>query len=608
MPVRHTMDDLLPNYEQELALLRHAVATFAARHPKIAARLGISGDHCDDPHVERLLQSFALLGANIDRRLNDHYPEFSESLIGATYPQYLRPFPACAIARFDVSGLYDQVSEPSTIARGSILTGKSEDYRFRTVYDVTLAPIAIVDACYRPATAVPVNVTLPGDTSGLISLTFAAMQPGFQMGTPPGRLRVHITGAEQIVSASVDTMLLRTAVAFVEDSGCRWTQLPELPVAAVSWRPQEKLIEEDNGQPAFQSLSEYFSFSKKFDFVDVDLGALVRAAGAGEQLTLHLAIRDVHADSQTGQHLKRLATENFQLFCTPIVNLFRLTSLPLKRHIETGDYPVPPLKTDTSDGEVWSVDAVRVQTAPGKWAPVQPFSSLMHGSADTLNGPYWAFVQHDAGGPTETGQTVLTLVALDGMTADAAIDQLTVDLTYTNGNHPHTMPFGAETGDLMSEDDATGARIAVLSAPTQVKCLPREGNAMWRLISQMTPHTSTLTPAGLAELKRLLRQFVGESSRQSALIDALKDLRHRPKRLWWEGEPMPCLVLGLEVTLAVNEYAFTSGSLSALIGALELFFSRHVYENSMIEVVVISANTGVEIRRCGARPGTIPIL
>lgn len=602
------MDDLLPNYEQELNLLRRAAATFAARHPKIAARLGISGDNCDDPHVERMLQSFALLAANISRRLDDTYPEFSETLVGMTYPQYLRPIPACAIARFDVSGSYDKITQPSKVARGTLLTGKTEDYRFRTVYDVTLAPIAVTKACYRPTATVPPNVTLPADTSGLISITFATMQPGFRIGSSTRRLRVHISGTEQIVSATIDTMLLHTAAAFVEDGRSRWAALPELPVAAVGSQPQEKLLEEDNGPPAFRLLSEYFSFSKKFDFVDIDLAALVQAAGGGEQLTLHLAIRDVHPDSQAGQYLKPLASENFQLFCTPIVNLFPLTALPLKRHLETGDYPVPPLKTDTAEGEVWSIDAVRVEAKRGKSTVVQAFSSLMHGSADKLSGPYWAFVQQDGSTAPGTEDTVLTLVGLDGATAQTAIEELTVNITYTNGDRPSAMPFGSETGDLISEDDATAARIVLLDAPTETKRLPREGDAVWRLLSQMAPHTSALTREGLAELKQLLRQFASHSPRLRGLVDALKDLRHRPKRLWWQGEPMPCLMLGLEVTLAVNEYAFTSASLSALIGAMEPFFARYLHENSAVELVVISANTGVEIRRCGARLGTMPLL
>jgi hypothetical protein len=53
------MDELLPRYERELALLRRSVHDFAARYPKIAARLGLTDGEIADPHVDRLLQTFA---------------------------------------------------------------------------------------------------------------------------------------------------------------------------------------------------------------------------------------------------------------------------------------------------------------------------------------------------------------------------------------------------------------------------------------------------------------------------------------------------------------------------------------------------------------------
>ena len=69
------MNDLIQHYERELALLQRSMATFATRYPKAAARLGIAADRCDDPHVERLLQSFALVAAGISSRIEDDYPE-----------------------------------------------------------------------------------------------------------------------------------------------------------------------------------------------------------------------------------------------------------------------------------------------------------------------------------------------------------------------------------------------------------------------------------------------------------------------------------------------------------------------------------------------------
>ncbi|HSN99258.1 MAG TPA: type VI secretion system baseplate subunit TssF, partial [Candidatus Nanopelagicales bacterium] len=53
--------ELLDLYARELSYLRERGAEFAASYPKIAARLGLEGRHCSDPHVERLLESFAFL-------------------------------------------------------------------------------------------------------------------------------------------------------------------------------------------------------------------------------------------------------------------------------------------------------------------------------------------------------------------------------------------------------------------------------------------------------------------------------------------------------------------------------------------------------------------
>lgn len=94
------MEELLPYYERELSFLRRYSLEFANRYPKIAARLAQTGEQCEDPHVERMIESFALLGARINKKLDDEYPEFTEALVEVLYPHYLRPFPSCSIAQF----------------------------------------------------------------------------------------------------------------------------------------------------------------------------------------------------------------------------------------------------------------------------------------------------------------------------------------------------------------------------------------------------------------------------------------------------------------------------------------------------------------------------
>ncbi|WP_246327046.1 type VI secretion system baseplate subunit TssF [Burkholderia guangdongensis] len=477
------MDQLLPHYERELALLRRSIGTFAARYPKIAVRLGISGDHSEDPHIERMLQSFALLAADIGNRLDDNYPEFAEALLGMLYPQYLRAVPACAVAQFDVSDMFDKLTAPSVIARHTELASKAEDCRFRTVYDVTLAPVRISTARYASATAVPSDVVLPPSTTGLLSITFEVARPDLRIEAVPSPLRIHVNGAREVVGAAMDTMTMRTAAAFVENIERRWSPLTTPPLTAVGYEGAEKLINEDDGPAALRLLSEYFAFPKKFDFVDVDLTALARAVGPSQKLTLHLAVCGVHPDSWTAQRLKNLSADHLKLFCTPIVNLFQLSSLPLKRNPITNTYPVQSRNTDAAAVEIWSVDAVRATTGESRANIIHPFTSLMHGSSAKPAGPYWVLMQHNAASPSGKNETALSLVGLDGRpAADTGIEQITADVSCSNGNLPRAMRAGAEDGDLVNEQGTMVSRIVMLDAPTEVSRLPSEGDSAWRLI------------------------------------------------------------------------------------------------------------------------------
>src|SRR6185312_17387868 len=96
-------DDLLLYYERELDYLRKMAGQFAEKNPKVASRLMLEPNKCEDPHVERLLEAFAFLAARVHLRIDDDFPEISETLLNIVYPHYVRPLPAMSIveARLD---------------------------------------------------------------------------------------------------------------------------------------------------------------------------------------------------------------------------------------------------------------------------------------------------------------------------------------------------------------------------------------------------------------------------------------------------------------------------------------------------------------------------
>ena len=93
-------DSLLAYFNRELEALRGLAGEFAERHPKIAGRLRLTKDTVDDPHVGRLLEGVAFLGARVQHRLDDEFPELTDGLLSVLYPHYLAPMPSVAITRF----------------------------------------------------------------------------------------------------------------------------------------------------------------------------------------------------------------------------------------------------------------------------------------------------------------------------------------------------------------------------------------------------------------------------------------------------------------------------------------------------------------------------
>ena len=55
----------LDYYRENLAHLRESSGEFAAEFPKIAARLELTAENCQDPFVERLLEGTAFLAARV---------------------------------------------------------------------------------------------------------------------------------------------------------------------------------------------------------------------------------------------------------------------------------------------------------------------------------------------------------------------------------------------------------------------------------------------------------------------------------------------------------------------------------------------------------------
>ncbi len=95
------MNDFLKYYEHELTFTREMAAEFARKYPKVAARLLLEPDKCEDPHMERLIEAFAFECTRLHMKIDDQFPEIAEPLLNIVFPHFLRPVPSMSVVRFD---------------------------------------------------------------------------------------------------------------------------------------------------------------------------------------------------------------------------------------------------------------------------------------------------------------------------------------------------------------------------------------------------------------------------------------------------------------------------------------------------------------------------
>jgi type VI secretion system protein ImpG len=617
------LERLLPYYERELSYLRRHLREFAERYPKIAGRLLINGEVCEDPHTERMIEAFALLNARIAKRLDDDYPEFTEALFDVLYPHYLRPFPACSIARLDYGTGANQQAGISVVPRGTSLNtrpARGATCTFRTVYPATVAPLALA-ATFSAIIDHPDAVRLPeGAGSGLsmtLSVTTAQLRLA-QLGV--ARLRVFIDGEPSFCAALRDTLFMRTVTAYVEAerNGC-WFALETIPVAPAGFDDDDALIDfPARSHPAYRLLTEYFCFPDKFNFFDIDLAALMAAlpsatSTGARTITLHLALAGLRADSNTARMLGTLAPGNLLLGCTPVINLFRQRGDPIRLTHASATYPVLADARRAFAYEVQTIDAVNLvrQTPQGETVvEFHPFYSLKHAQTPEQNGHYWVLRRDETLAERSPGyETQIAIVDIDFDPAAVETQTLNLELTCSNRDLPASLPYGQPGGDLFMEGGSNVAAITFLRKPTLTYRFESGRSAHWRLISHLTLNHLSLANDGIDAFREMLALYdLPRSPSSQRQIGGIAGIEQRTTCAWMAGNPFTCLVRGVEVRLAIDEEAFVGSGIHAFAHIIERFLALYVHANSFTQLVVVSNKTGEELLTCLPRSGDLSLL
>ncbi|MGC1302880.1 MAG: type VI secretion system baseplate subunit TssF, partial [Caulobacteraceae bacterium] len=149
---------LLHAYNEELVYLRETAREFGEEYPTVAGRLGLDAPTEVDPHVERLLEGVAFLGARVRLKLQDQFPDLTQHLLSAIQPHYLAPTPSMCVVAFEPREGDTALADGVVVPRQTKLRALADDrdaspVTFTTGHETTLWPLRVVEAEYLPSRA-----------------------------------------------------------------------------------------------------------------------------------------------------------------------------------------------------------------------------------------------------------------------------------------------------------------------------------------------------------------------------------------------------------------------------------------------------------------------
>lgn len=611
-------ESLFPHYERELLFLRQMSQEFARLYPGAASRLLLEANRSVDPHVERMIQSFALLTARIQHKLEDEFPELTESMLNILYPHFLSPIPSMAIVEFVLDAQRGPLPDGFVIERGSKLRAQPISdvaARYRTTYPVTLWPIAITQGQLMPPPFPPGFKPPPGASSALILKL--DVQSGLKFtDLSLDKLRLFMTGEGPAVAALYE-LLFNSVLQVVfrpgdGDSKLAPVVLPPNTLEPVGFERDEGMLPyPKRAFLGYRLLTEFFNFPYKFHFVDV--GGFQRLKQAGFQKKAELVLflnRHVPSLQQA------VDAQTFRLGCTPIVNLFDRLAEPIALTHTRTEYQVLPDVSLPHGLEVYSVNEITcIDPVTGEGRDVQPFYSYRHGITQETQQMFWYATRRQSSKANDKGTDVyLNLIDLGFRPVHPAEATLAVRITCTNRQIPALLQRFADQLRLELEGAAPLAALRCLRRPTVPIQPPLKRGAHWRLISQLAlNHLSIVDKeAGRDALQEILRvyDFSEESGDQQSavarnLVDGILSVDHR--RVVGRVGPRG-IAQGVEVSIEFDEQKYVGTGVFLFASILERFLGAYASLNSFTQLVAKTRQGEGHFKKWPPRAGEKPLI
>lgn len=591
------IEELLPYYEKQLQEFSQQSRDFAQQYPKIAQRLSLNQEQIDDPHIERLIQAFALIAARIDKKLADSYDIFTNALFEVMFPQYIKHFPSCTVVSFEDINKQKQLNAVHRIPRHTALKSRSFkgiQCEFQTSAEVHLLPIQLSAVTFKTQTNSQLH--LHQNTSLTFSFDiFNQAKACFDQEILP----IYLDAISNFPLYVLDC-IFKTETRFSIVIDQQQIEIPN-PFRVFGFEEDASLLPLDqHTHHAYRLLLEYFCFPERFNYLYLDLAFIQQLQHNQANIDLQIHFKLNLNDQAMLRNFSELSAANFKLFTTPAINLFEKQAEPQKINHQQLEYP---LITDAHHPELYqlyaiiSMHMVREKKEQQQVIyPVYPFFAMSHYHAKDVqffyalntklfNGPYIA-----------TGYSIISK-KLEPETISS--DFISAKLLCSNRELPYEM-LKPSQHSLNLNDSSMARRAIILKRPSQVFNFEHTAKEQWRIISHLSLNALALMKGdALSHIKELLALYnLPKSKHNQLIIDAIQSIEFEITHKLIEAKPFPMFIRGIGIHLSINSQAFRGHSLYIFSQLLSHIFSLKVHLNSFVDLTIIDSIQQQELYRC----------
>lgn len=558
-------EELLQRYLGELSWLRSMGARFAERHHDVAAQLELSGNVSPDPHVERLIESFAFLTARIQCDLASDFPEIASELLQTLYPHYLNPIPSMTIVQFEPAKGHAHIKRDTQLF---VDTSEGDSCRFRTCYPVDVWPVAVTEA--EVLNGLDFEYPQKRDRAAFVLRlrleSLAAPFEELQLDT----LRFFLAN-ERSVDRLYPLLLAgdRRRATIVAPDVRTIPDAPYLEVAQAGFADDEEVIPFPRlSHPAYRLLQEYFTFERKFHFAEVR-GLRGRLTGKAADLLFLL-----QGDPARGE----LHRTDFALGCTPAINLFPRTSEPIRVDHRTLEYPLIADHRRRKSTAIHSIVSVSGSSSAAKVSRAYaPFYSFTHDMARGGHGAFW----HARRDGDDVYLSFRDTKFDPSMPGDETVY---AHLVCTNGDLAAQLPAKSR---LYADEDLAAGAITTMMKPTPQLRPAQGGELLWRLVSHLSLNHLSIGEgdASLRALREILLLYCPPNAPVArGRIDGITGISSR--RITRRVDAWSGFARGTEIALDFSKPLREDHNGFLFASVLSRFFGLHASINSFSQLTV----------------------